>query len=152
MLDKKKLRDLIEHVLRNFEAETKGLVKYTEEARELLMMTCAHESHLGTYRKQVGGPALGIFQMEPATFDDLKRNFIAYRPVLHEILKDRKAEELVEDDVLAIVMARLLYFRAREPIGSTPESWAALAKLRYNTVAGKATPEKYLGDYEKYAV
>ena len=151
MLDKKKLRDLIEHVLRNFEAETKGLVKYTDSARELLMMTCAHESHLGTYRKQVGGPALGIFQMEPATFDDLKRNFIAYRPVLHEILKDRKAEELVEDDVLAIIMARLLYFRAPESIGNTKEEWAALAKKRYNTVAGKATESKYLEEYLRYA-
>ncbi len=151
MLDKKKLRDLIEHTLRNFEAETKGLVKYTEEARELLMMTCAHESHLGTYRKQVGGPALGIFQMEPATFDDLKQNFISYRPILHGILKDRKAEELVEDDVLAIVMARLLYFRAPETIGDTKEEWASLAKKRYNTVAGKATEAKYLEDYERYA-
>lgn len=152
MLNKDGLRAVIKRTLEKLDAETKGLIKFTPEAVELLMMTCAHESLLGTYRRQTGGgPALGIFQMEPDTFNDIQTNFITYRPVLKELLGHRKAEELVDDDILAIMMARVLYFRAREPIGSTPESWAALAKLRYNTVAGKATEEKYLADYNKYA-
>lgn len=152
MLNKDNLRDLIEKVLRDIEARCKGQkIPFTEEARELLMMVCAHESHLGTYRKQVGGPALGIFQMEPDTFNDLMENYLKYRPELMALVKGRKPEELVEDDVLAITMARLLFFRAPESIGKTPEEWAALAKKRYNTVAGKATAEKYLSDYKKYA-
>jgi hypothetical protein len=151
MFNKDELRDLITRVLKEFQEETKGLIKFTPEAVELLMMTCAHESLLGTHRRQIKGPALGIFQMEPDTFNDIQKNFIEYRKVLKGILGHRKAEELVYDDELAIKMARVLYFRAPEAIGKTEESWAALAKKRYNTVAGKATEEKYLNDYRKYA-
>jgi hypothetical protein len=152
MLDKDELRALITRVLKEFQTETKGLIKFTPEAVELLMMTCAHESLLGTYRRQVGGgPALGIFQMESDTFNDIQKNYIAFRPVLRAILGTRKAEEIINDDVLAIKMARVLYFRAPETIGSTKESWAALAKKRYNTEAGKASEEKYLADYLRYA-
>lgn len=151
MLDKQKLRDLIDATLKGLEEKTGGLIKCTEEARELLMMTCAHESHLGTYRKQIGGPALGIFQMEPATFKDLQENFIAHRKVLKDLVGHRKPEELVEDDVLAIMMARIHYFRYPESIPKDPVGMSELAKKRYNTVAGKATAEKYLQDYQKYA-
>lgn len=151
MLDKHKLRDLITRVLKEFEQETRGLIIFKPEAVELLMMTCAHESLLGTHRRQIKGPALGIFQMEPDTFNDILKNFVEYRKVLKDIVGHRKAEELVDDDVLAIKMARILYFRAPESIGNTKEEWAALAKKRYNTVAGKATEAKYLEDYLRYA-
>jgi hypothetical protein len=42
-------------------------IPYSHEAEDLLMMIAAHESHLGEYVKQVQGPALGIYQMEPDT-------------------------------------------------------------------------------------
>jgi hypothetical protein len=41
------------------------------ELKELLVFTCAVESAGGTYVKQVKGPALGIFQLEPNTFTDV---------------------------------------------------------------------------------
>lgn len=35
---------------------------YSDDARDLLLGTCAQESAFGKYRKQLGGgPALGIF-------------------------------------------------------------------------------------------
>lgn len=64
---------VIEPVLRDL-----GL--YSASARELLVMTAAAESAGGDYLHQVGGgPACGIFQMEPATHDDIWTNFLRYR-------------------------------------------------------------------------
>jgi hypothetical protein len=58
---------------------------WSKSAENLLMGTAAQESHLGTYLHQVGGgPAKGIFQMEPATERDLIKNYIRYRPELHK--------------------------------------------------------------------
>ena len=46
----------------------------TPEARLLLLGTAAIESDCGYYIKQVNGPALGIWQPEPATHDDIWEN------------------------------------------------------------------------------
>lgn len=62
-MDKAQLRELITHVLKKYDL-------HSDNAVELLMLTAAVESNLGHYIKQVGGgPALGIFQCEPATLD-----------------------------------------------------------------------------------
>src|SRR5260221_162978 len=46
---------------------------------ELLLGTALQESGL-TYRVQLGGgPARGLFQMEPNTHDDIWDNFLKYR-------------------------------------------------------------------------
>ena len=75
-MDKRQLRNLIRRVLI-------GIGGYSEEAENLLMGTAAQESALGEYIRQLGnGPALGIFQMEPETFDDIVRNYLSYRPDL----------------------------------------------------------------------
>ena len=56
---------------------------YSKAAEELLLGTAIQESRL-VYLKQIGGgPALGLFQMEPATELDLVKNYIWYRPELH---------------------------------------------------------------------
>ena len=46
----------------------------SKEARFLLLCTAAIESDCGYYIKQVGGPALGIWQMEPKTHQDINLN------------------------------------------------------------------------------
>lgn len=62
-MNKIQLRELITHVLKRYNL-------YSDNAVELLMLTVAIESNLGHYIKQVGnGPALGIFQCEPNTYD-----------------------------------------------------------------------------------
>ena len=78
----------------------------TSPAIDLLMGTCAQESHMGTYLRQLGGgPALGIFQMEPFTFLDLRARFGARFDVA-----DREPKELEWDLRLSIIMARIKYF------------------------------------------
>ena len=60
---KEHLREMIQFVLMKYDL-------YSRNAEELLMLTAACESNLGHYFKQLGGgPALGIFQVEPATYD-----------------------------------------------------------------------------------
>ena len=62
MLDKQEVKALVTKA-------TKAIDLYSPEVVELLMGTCAQESTMGKYRKQLGnGPALGIFQMEPFVF------------------------------------------------------------------------------------
>ena len=52
------------------------LVSFSDDAVQLLLFTCAVESDGGTYLKQLKGPALGIYQMEPETHNDIWQNYI----------------------------------------------------------------------------
>ena len=113
-MNKVTLRNLITSVL-------KELNLHSDNAVNLLMGTAAQESHLGKYRKQLGGgPALGIFQMEPATFNDIVNNYLRYKPSL--VVKIErvahvsrfKAEDIENNDLLAICMARVHYLRVSE--------------------------------------
>ena len=62
------MRKLIEDTLKLLEPE----IKYTDDAINLVERTIAQESAYGKYRRQIGGgPALGISQIEPDTFNDL---------------------------------------------------------------------------------
>ena len=51
-------------------------------AVHLLTGTALVESGLVWLGQTGGGPALGLWQMEPATHDDCWRNFLAFRPAL----------------------------------------------------------------------
>ena len=64
---------------------------WSRAAEELVLGTAIIESGL-TYLKQHGdGPALGLWQVEPATHDDLYTNFLNYRPELGSILMELRA-------------------------------------------------------------
>lgn len=122
----------------------------------LLLGTCAQESHLGKYRKQLGGgPALGIMQMEPATFRDIIENYLRYKPELQEKIKKASGvdcfdpNDLVENDRLAICFARVHYLRVKETIPSTLEGWAAYWKKYYNTPLGKGTEEEFIRNFQQ---
>jgi hypothetical protein len=71
------------------------------------------------YRKQIGGPALGLFQMEPNTHNDIWNNFLKYRDGLRRaIIKifgtDLHAKDLENNDDYATIMARIHYLRTPE--------------------------------------
>lgn len=131
---------------------------WSPEAEELLIGTAAHESQLGRYIVQVGGPALGVFQMEPATFQDLYRTFLAYNNKLmgriHGVIPmtGRTAYHMVTDLRYACVMARLKYYRVPEPLPAADDiqGQARYWKQHYNTPKGRGTVEQYVADYRKY--
>lgn len=153
MLKKEIIRRLIIETL-------KEINLYSDEAVELLMGTCAQESGMGKHRKQLGGgPALGIFQMEPFTYLDCYTNFLKYKTdLLEKILKvsrlDRypDAGEMINNDVFAACMARVRYLRAPGAIPKTLEKQAAYWKQHYNTPKGKGTVEEYIKNYKKYCL
>lgn len=148
-------------MMKEFVADT--LVKiglYSPDAVELLMGTCAQESAMGKYRRQLGGgPALGVFQMEPATFRDIAENYLNHRPDLKEkILKLSgvdaldNPDDLVFNDRLAVCMARVHYLRVKEAIPSDLDGWARYWKKYYNTPKGKGTEYEFVCNYKRYCV
>lgn len=149
-MNKVTLRNLITSVLKEI-----GL--HSDNAVNLLMGTAAQESHLGKYRKQIGGgPALGIFQMEPATFNDIVNNFLRFKPELAaKIEKVGRmsrfyAPDLENNDLLSICMARVHYSRVKKAIPGNLEGWATYWKRYYNTPLGKGTEEEFIANYKKY--
>lgn len=130
---------------------------YSKAAEELLLGTAIHESCNFKYRRQLGGgPALGFYQMEPATHDDIWKNFLSYRKALAEEVgvlivpyKDNLTA-LEFSDSYATAMARVQYLRAGMPLppAGDVKAMAQYWKSYYNTVLGKGTPSEYLADWK----
>lgn len=133
----------------------KGIGLFSGNAVELLMGTCAQESALGRYREQIGGgPALGIFQMEPTTFIDIHINVLRFNPLLLKKImkisevKSLKPTDLLTNDILAICMTRVHYYRFKEAIPDNLTGWAYYWKKYYNTRVGKGTEEEFIKNYK----
>lgn len=133
-INKKNLRELVvrptlkEHNL------------WSPEAEELLMLTFAQETHLGTYLKQGlqalsdgRGVGRGIGSMEPGTFKWLKELY-------PHILGNRDVDELIWDLKLAVISTRLRYraVAAKIPEANDVQGLALYWNTHYNctTVPG----------------
>lgn len=156
----KELEKIIQDTLSIFESV--GGARYSENAVDLLMMIACHESLCGRYTKQVNGPALGVYQMEPFTHDDLYENFILQRqklhfavgkflPSTHSLINEKSYAELLQTDVrYATVLARVFFMRFKDPIPDSDLGRAEYAKKFWNTELGKATVSQYLNDYLRF--
>jgi hypothetical protein len=136
-----------------------GIGMYSKEAENLLMGTAAQESRLGTYLCQLGdGPALGIMQMEPATFNDIKVNYLFHRSVLVSKILGvsgcvRLVPEYLEWNIaLSVCMARIHYYRCPDTLPIDLPGMAAYWKKYYNTRLGKGTEEEFIVNYNKYCI
>lgn len=148
------LRETIKSTLKKLSEKSGWPCFAREEYSTILEMVAAHESHSGKFRRQVGGPARGIFQMEPATRKDIWDNFLKYNTKLKQAVLSMghgPMSDLENDDGYACVMAACLFarFQAKNPVPKDLEGMAAHCKRFYNSMAGKATPEKYLADYNR---
>ncbi len=121
---------------------------------ELLLGTAMQESHLGDFIQQVRGPALGIWQMEPATEKDIWTNFLAFRgPLSASVTRllvagmDRTAQ-LAGNLYYACAMARVRYLRAPGalPAAGDIDAQAAYYVQNYNA-GGKATVAEYKANW-----
>lgn len=155
-------RDFLINVLRPTLIQ---LDMYSLSAEKLLYMTAAHESMGFRHRRQIEGPALSFFQIEPATFKDLwfrylemrpelkdrVRPFLTFRPQIE--LEDYLLDQLENNDAFACAIARIKYWTIPAPLPAPDdlEGMAYYAKMYYNTPKGKATQEKYLNDFTLYA-
>lgn len=134
------------------------LGKYSVDSVNLILGTIAQESAYGKYRKQMYGPALGICQMEPETFNDICKNYLKYHPDLAERIKEVckvnvfSAADLITNDKLSICFCRIHYLRVKEPITTTIEGYAAYWKKYYNTVKGKGTETEFIRNYHLHVM
>ena len=135
----------------------KTLSMWSKPAEDLMMGTCAVESNMGEFLVQQGsGPALGIFQMEPDTHNDIWKNYLRYRTGSANNLGGlvyqfgTTSQEMVHDLRYACTMARIKYWRDPSPIPKDTEGQAAYWKRIYNTELGAGTIKKYMWAYNHF--
>lgn len=114
-------------------------------AEQLMLGTAVHESGL-QYLKQIGGgPARGLWQMEPETYYDIWANYLRHRQNLAERVKMLRAawpedtsDQLFANLPYACAMARIHYWRRREPLPAAgdAEGFGKYWKKWYNTPSG----------------
>lgn len=157
--------------------EAIGGPQNSEAAVELLLATALHESNL-IYLKQINGPALGVYQMEPATHDDhllwLVEDWRSHKPGEGkrptpvswrlsdaELLPNdwdeypvtgRFSHLLATDLAYATAMARVHYWRVPEalPEAGDAEGMARYYKVYWNTHLGAATIEQFLAAWNQH--
>lgn len=143
-----------------------ALTLWSDGAEDLVMGTAAVESGFQYIRQLGNGPAMGLWQMEGATHDDIWRNYLKGRDGLRSALQNLSsvrwwthkdplvpvdAKALMTDLAYAAGMCRIHYRRFPEPIPRRGE-WDAMAKLykyRYNTPLGKGSEEGFLAAVAK---
>ena len=133
-----------------------ALDHWSDPAERLMMGTAAQESGLIHTRQLGGGPALGYFQMEPATHDDCWASYIDFRASLKsKVLAIRtangppQASEMETDAKYAAAMARVRYMRVAAGIPDTGREIAAYWKLYYNTPLGAGTTGEFIANWNR---
>lgn len=117
-----------------------------DSAVNLITGTGLVESGYLVTQQYGGGPALGWFQMEPATHDDCWENFLKYRPELAEKIRGLihglipTAHMMRNNAQYAVAMCRVKYLRvsASLPGYNDATSMSEYHKIYYNTELGKA--------------
>jgi hypothetical protein len=125
-------------------------------AENLLLGTALTESGL-TYLKQApNGPALGVYQCEPATHEDLWTNFIVHHEpfmlAVHGLATPQfRADQLVSNLAYATAICRLHYYRSPEPLPAADDAagLAQMHKLVYNTMLGATDPAVSIHNFER---
>lgn len=134
---------------------------YSKSAEELLMLTAAVETNLGEYIKQINGPARGIFQVEPLTYNDIMYRWL---PSASDDMRNKveafekafvgmcNADTMVYNLKYAIIVTRLFYYRVPKPLPAHDDvhGLATYWKNHYNTKAGKGTVAKAVEKYKKF--
>ena len=124
----------------------------SEDARSLIYNTGKAESDYKTLQQYGGGPALGFFQMEPATCRDIWDNYVMYRPKYRDKLYALGFDEgtlefcLLSNVGLQAALCRLHYRRVPSPLPKAGdlEAQAKYWKEFYNTRLGKGTIEHFM--------
>lgn len=117
---------------------------WSPAAEALLLGTALVESGLVWLRQRGGGPARGLYQVEPATHDDIWDRFLAHRPGLAGRVgglaaPQPRVEQLEWNLGYASAIARLVYYRRPEPLPAADdlEALAAYWKAHFNTARGR---------------
>lgn len=152
---------LLEHVVR---PSLRDIGLWSPEAERLVMATGAVESDL-TYIHQIKGPALGLWQMEPATHLDIWGNFLSHRTKLADAIVAttgviRAPGSAPDEDALIFnlkygaAMCRVHYLRVPTPLPGPNDlnGQAAYWKAHYNTHHGRGTVEHFTAAASRLAM
>ena len=138
----------------------KELGIYSQSAENLLVGTCIAESNGGQYIKQISGPALGIYQCEPATLIDIIENYLHFNKGLFAKLNKfynpfRNIEQnLISNLEYQTAICRIHYRRIKEklPHANDVKGLAEYWKKYYNTEKGKGSVTVFIEKYKIYGV
>jgi hypothetical protein len=143
---------LSEHIIR---PTLQRLGIWTEAAEELVLGTSIQESGLRYVRQLGSGPARGLWQMEPATHNDIWDNYLHSRTklglnVLGPYTKPDPGR-LIWDLAYACSLCRIHYLRCPDalPASGDIEAQARLWKRVYNTPLGAGTVEQYISNWHR---
>ena len=155
MLNVKHFRDLI------IVPTLKMVGLESPSATVLLLGTAIQESTL-THLTQLDGDddpyddAVGLYQMEVKTHDDIWENYLNYRPQLADAVQGLTAfpptaREMVGNLWYATAMCRVHYRRVPEalPDPGDIEGMADYWKAHYNTFEGAGTGEEFIENWNE---
>ncbi len=142
----------------------------SESAIKLVAGTACQESECGFHLIQEGGgPALGIYQIEPDTAQDVIDNYLnrkldfkdawdgltlgMHRDFIDDGFPYQNID-LIGNLYAATLMCRLIYYRIPEtlPPPDDVEGLAGYWKQYYNTPAGKGTIQEFITKYHHFKV
>ncbi|HEV2099317.1 MAG TPA: hypothetical protein VGR45_10370 [Stellaceae bacterium] len=122
-------------------------VPYSLTAADLLMATAAVESCLGSYLMQCGGPAIGVFQIEPASLANLwakltPRQLAAMRSIS---TPQSPVTQIATNLVFAAAICRLFYWHDPMPLPPhTANGLWSMYKPVWNSAAGATTEPEFM--------
>jgi len=144
---------LLKYVIR---PTLRDLGVWSVNAEQLVLGTACQESACGEYLVQLGnGPALGIYQMEPATHADIWRNYLPGRALATKVSDlaihaGLDADEMIGNLYYATAMCRVHYLRVPSAIPSGLRKQAEYWKRHYNTELGAGTVDEYIQSWERF--
>lgn len=132
---------------------------HSPAAENLVLCTALAESRLTWLRQHGDGPALGVYQIEPATFWDIYNRYLGTRPKIMECLRplmngEEPLRQLVTNLAFATAICRLRYWMDPQPLPAADdaEGMGATWKRVYNTHLGAGDPAHFAAIYRQYVL
>ena len=143
----KEIKEIVEYSLYKVDS-------YSDDALALVVRTGIAESGYRALKGYgEGNPAIGFWQIEPATLNDMITNYIHYRSHYKKNLISL-GMNFEKDTIMSVMsnmavqaaLCRLHYRRDKHPIPSWDdlEGQASYWKRVYNTVEGRGTVEHFI--------
>lgn len=139
----------------------KAVDLYSEAAVNLLLGTAIQESRLTYLKQKGGGPALGLFQIEPATLKDVYDRYLHLerkKELLGRVQQFVTAQDIHEQVIsnipFAVVIARVRYFMVPKalPAYADVQGLGEYWKEFYNTEGGSGEVHEFVANYNYYAL
>lgn len=134
------------------------IIPYSVVAENLVLGTAAHESDGFTCRVQIGGgPALGLWQIEPTTDMDEHRNFLKFRPQLETRIAALmrpdplgEAHQLEVNDAYGAALCRLKYFRSPAKLPADPGDIFEMGRLWASVYNTRWPAQRWISSYRRW--